>query len=212
MISSLYPDIISGIVTGLIVGIIIILFQKGFENRLYLKSLQRELALFKENIRFVLDKQVLFYINNIKKLPEPMDAIASLIRSNPIDLWYEKLAKQRSFLRKIKQFQNALLNFSKTADEVHIRLKDLIRHYNANHDSISANDINVYVYYIGKLSDYADSEIIPYLDIPKVPDWVKDGFKEISLDEKLNMLSKTYINKKSQVEAEFSSLRDELKT
>ena len=107
LISSLYPDIISGIVTGLIVGIIIILFQKGFENRLYLKSLQRELALFKENIRFVLDKQVLFYINNIKKLPEPMDAIASLIRSNPIDLWYEKLAKQRSFLRKIKQFQNA---------------------------------------------------------------------------------------------------------
>jgi hypothetical protein len=207
-LSSLYSGILSGIVTGLVVGIVIYVFQKRFEKRQLKISLEREISIFKEKARVFLGKSGSYKLTDLEKVPEYVTLILELIELHPLDLWKECLPEHRELISKLRDFQRAFFQFEVAGSHLNIAIRTIIRKYNAERDTIAVNDNYIYGYYVGKLDNMEDDDILAWLDISKkAQSWIAAGHAELKGDDKVINLEKRYLTEKQSLEIAVSDLR-----
>jgi len=214
-LADLYAGIVSGVVTGMIVGLVVLVLEKGFEKRRYTKSLQRELAIFKEELRYNADNTVLFSLHNITSLPDAISLVRETLRRNPIDIWHDVLKNERSFIDILKSFQDALHLYSKAAAELDQRLWKAIRRQTQTEGALSVNDPPRYIYFMGRTLGLGDATIAPIMDLGVVKGGIiggsaKQSYERLRSDPELQELASGYRSKKEQLELTFQSLRGRL--
>jgi len=214
-LADLYAGIVSGVITGIIVGLVVLVLEKGFEKRRYTKSLGRELAIFKEELRYNADNTVLFKLHDIASLPDAISVVRETLRRNPIDIWRDVLKNERNFIETLKSFQEALHLYSKAATELDQKLWNAIRRQTQAEGMLSVNDTPRYIYFMGKTLGLDDATIAPIMDLGVVKGGTigghaKQSYERLRSDPDLHALASVYRSKKEQLELTFQSLRKSL--
>lgn len=208
-LSSLYSGVIAGIVTGIIVGIVILGFQKTVETRQLKNALERELSIFKEKARFFLGKSGSYNLTDLKIAPEYVTQILDLIESNPLDVWNDNLPFHRSLISKVRALQNAFFQFTLVGSHLDNRIVKFIRKYNADRELCAGNDTRIYAYFVGKLENMTDEDILANLELPSmVITKIKADYSELRKDDHILQLEKEYVESKRELEAAVASLRE----
>lgn len=208
-LSSLYSGVITGVVTGIIVGIVIIGFQKSVEKRQLKNVLEKELSIFKEKARLFLAKSGSYNLTDLEKAPEYVTQILALIESNPLDVWNDHLPSHRSLISKVRELQNAFFKFSLVGSHLDNKIIKFIRKYNADRELCAGNDTRIYAYYVGKLENMTDEDILAWLDLPsKVITKIKSDYSELRNDKHILQLEKEYVERKCALESAVTALRE----
>jgi len=88
------------------------------ERRQYINGLRRELATFKEELRYNADKPTLFTFDDLTVIPESARYVSESLKKNAVDIWHEFSPEHRDFVRILKEFQVALYSYSNVASNL----------------------------------------------------------------------------------------------
>jgi len=202
---SLYSGIISGIITGIIVGLFIWIVQKYIDNKHYKNQLEREFLLFKESIRYIIDKQEIITITSaVISSPLVAKEIIKSIKNKPIELWKNNLKKYSSLINQILEIRNLYLTFNSVAEKLDTKLKQLIRQYNFEKNIIAINDTTDISHIIGRIYGYNTENILPWLDMPNksvIIDGLENSYVAVKDDENVKkFVDSLLITRKTLVE------------
>lgn len=188
--AALYSGAIYSVITGVVVGIFILLVQKYVENMRDKRDMEREFAVFLQEVRALLIRRGPVTITNPETAaPKPAKEVQDYLVQRPIDVYRDVLRNKRRFFEALSLFQSVYLNFSSRAYELHNALRGSVRRQNAQRNLIEANDPSRIMYYVGRLLGFEREHILPWADLP-VPE---AEYEQLSQLPELSSLSVSYV-------------------
>lgn len=107
---SLYAGLIANIVTAIMGGLVVWFIISMIDRRQLRRQYEREVAEFREKVRFALDKLDAFYLTNIATPPVLASTLANQLQEYPISIWREILKRKKNSLPLLRRFNEHIQN------------------------------------------------------------------------------------------------------
>src|SRR6266851_3162237 len=163
---SLYAGLLANIVTAIIGGLIVWFIISQIDMRRLRRLYEREVAGFREKLRFALDKFDVTYLDSIANPPFLAGILASELKEYPISVWQENVPKGKELFAAIEAFQRTYSEFMVAANKLQMLVQNLIRYFNgaqqAQFRTLFA-DSEYEKYLLGKILGMEDKEILLWL-------------------------------------------------
>ncbi len=163
--SALFAGAIDSLLIGFIVGVMILFFQWRIDKRRLRQQYEREVATFREKLRFTLNQPNRTIIDEILMPSSLVKALIPLLSEFPIDLWSEYLPDQEKLFHSVKVFQSAYADFSLTAMELDTLVTTLIRQVNNSHNIGMANDGYQQIYFLGRILNIPGPTLMRWIQL-----------------------------------------------
>ncbi|GAB3809450.1 hypothetical protein [Virgibacillus kimchii] len=152
-------------------------FQLKQENKMLQNNYERELSIIKERLLFVdYDDKTITLDNIVKSIPIQGVEIIELLKNKPVDLIKEYVELNHELANELLKTRNKYLKLIKVAKKFDKEMDKYIRLCNAEKDiGAFGNDANTKTYFIGRIYNYNDKEIEPWIDVG-VRDWMKEPY------------------------------------
>ena len=144
----------------------------------------------------------------IESIPQPAKKAIEVIRHWPISLWREELSNYKAFLDIVHGLQLSYSEFCIEAQHLDHLLRQFARSYNSARKAISANDLPLQAFILGRLCGFDPAELMPWLDMPvqTPPPWMEAGFTEVEKNQDIKSAHSIYMEKRSNLEAKLNTL------
>jgi hypothetical protein len=210
--SGLLAGLTTGLVAGLVVGLVLLLTQGVAEKRRFQQDCERDLASFRERLRGALDQPDILCVTEdaARSIPRAA-AVVAAVGSQPIDLWLETLRNRTVFLGRIKELQQSHSAFLGAASKLNLRLRQIVRHYNASRQVDDINDSFCQEFILGRIYGLSPDQLAPILGLSTgaVPER-ETGYAQACADPAIRELVPAYGGARTRLAEAVISLQKEL--
>lgn len=135
-----------------------------------------------------------------------------VIRSHPVSLWREELAKCKTLLDAVHEFQLAYSDFRVVAQSLDHMLGQFVRAFNSAQNIDSANDRALLAFIFGRLCGFDANKLTPWLGMPikEPPPWMVAGHEQALGSQDILSTHGVYMKKRGDLEAKLASLAGKL--
>lgn len=183
----LVSNAIAGLLTGLLVGFIIWFTQRKIEARQEKRKVLREIAIAWERVLDATQQpDTLIITSALKSSPLAAVAIGEALEKVPINYWNETLPDSKE-LKLMVEVGKSYRKFKTQAMQLDDKIYSIVRQFNAERDSIDANDAPIRSYFIGKVNNFSDAQLAPHLGSggTEVYPWVIAGFDRLKSSQQV---------------------------
>lgn len=167
--NSFWPSLLAGAIDtlplGIIVGIVLFKFQANVSQQELQQKCEREIATFKERLRYTLNQPDSTFVDNIMTPTSLVKVLVGLFSELPIELWYVNAQSQRKFLRAVKEFQKTHTDFSLIAAKLQMAVRSTIRRVNNSKGIGTHDDGTLQTFFLGRTLGYDNNNILPWMGI-----------------------------------------------
>lgn len=203
--AALYSGFVYSIFTGLFTGIAILVVQRSLDRRRFVRDLEREVAMFRQDLDSYLDRKGAIVISSAEKaVPVAVGAIADPVNRSPIRLWADNLPKQASLFQALDRFSGARRAFLEVAHQLQETLSNKVRVLNSGRGVNTGFDSDSISYFVGRTYGFERDKVLPWIDI----DVPEQEYQSLLRDPELGGLLEPYAASRQTLLRTVEDLRD----
>ncbi len=205
---NLWSALIASLVTGLLVGLAVWQVQRRAEARQLSRAAERELAGLKAQLRPVLAEQDVITVGEASaSMPPAASSALALLDSSPIEYWIDILPSERSTLHEIVRLQREARSFRAVANDLDVRLAELIRMRNGSQGLAADYDHWFHAFFVGMINQLRPAYIVNAIDAAdaQLPQ-LQATYEALSNDPQIHVLVPKYAEARQKVSKAASAL------